>query len=90
MLVRDRDGLMNRGDLVKFVEWQSPELGSKFKELHDEPQIGFSVIIDPHRFSYTWLTTPITEIISDTVDKDIRCIEFKTENSNYKLYTIIQ
>ena len=86
MLVREHDGLTKRGDQVKFVEWSADELGSKGKQLHDEPQVGFSVIIDPHYFSYTWLTTTITEIESDVEMGDHRCITFKTKNSSYKLY----
>jgi hypothetical protein len=87
MLIREHDGLTKRGDQVKFVEWSAPELGSRGKKLHDEPQVGFSCIIDPqYSFQYTWLTTPITEIESDTMDKHIRCISFKTKNSSYKLY----
>jgi hypothetical protein len=46
----------------------------------DEPAEGRSVIIDPHHFSYTWLTTEIT---SFTKDKDK--LIFSTKNSNYIL-----
>jgi hypothetical protein len=72
---------------VKFVEWSAPELGSRGKELHCDPQVGFSCLLDDHYgYQYTWLTTEITEIESDTTDEHIRCISFKTKNSSYKLY----
>jgi hypothetical protein len=81
------DGETHFGVKVKFVEWSAPELGSRGKELHDEPQVGFSCIIDPqYEYQYTWLTTEIVEIESDTTDKHIRIISFKTKNSSYKLH----
>ena len=81
------NGETHFGTQVKFVEWSTPELGSRGKKLHDDPQVGFSCIIDPqYEYQYTWLTTEIVEIESDTTDKSIRCISFKTKNSSYKLY----
>ena len=87
MLIREHDSLTKRGDTVKFVEWSTDELGSRGKELHDEPQVGFSCIVDPqYSYQYTWLTTPIIEIESDVEMGSFRCITFKTENSSYKLH----
>jgi hypothetical protein len=80
------NGETHHGAQVKFVEWNGEELGSRVKQLHEEPQVGFSVMLDPQYFSYTWLTTPIKEIESDVEMGDFRCITFKTQNSNYKLY----
>jgi hypothetical protein len=80
------DSETHYGTQYKFVEWSGEELGSKAKQLHEEPQVGFSVIIDPQYVSYTWLTTSITEIESDVEFGDHRCITFKTKNSSYKLY----
>jgi hypothetical protein len=81
------NGETHFGVKVKFVEWSAPELYSRGKELHDEPQVGFSCMLDYHYgHQFTWLTTEIVEIESDTTDKHIRCISFKTKNSNYKLY----
>lgn len=72
---------------VQFVEWSGEELGSRGKKLHDNPQVGFSCILDPqYGYSYTWLTTPITEIISDVTDNNQRTITFQTKNSKYILY----
>jgi hypothetical protein len=72
---------------VQFVEWSGEELGSRGKKLYDDPQIGFSCIMDPqYGYQYTWLTTPIVEIVSDTTSKNQRTIIFKTNNSEYTLY----
>lgn len=80
------DGEIHHGTQVKFIEWQGEELGSRAKQLHEEPQIGYSVVLDPQYVSYTWLTTPIKEIESDVEMGSFRCITFKTQNSDYKLY----
>ena len=83
------NGETHYGKQVRFVEWESKELGSRYKQIHDEPQVGFSVIVDPQYLQFTWLTTPIVEIEDDTIDVGIRCITFKTEKSSYKLYISI-
>ena len=77
------DGETHYGTRCGFIEWDEND---KFKLYHYEPEVGFSVIIDPQYANYTWLTTPITEIESDTVESGVRCIAFKTKNSSYKLY----
>lgn len=79
------DGEIHRGSQVKFVEWSGTELGSRSKKLHEEPQVGYSIIIDPQYLQYTWLTTPITEIESDIMVGNVRIIKLKTKNSTYKL-----
>ena len=80
-LVRERDGLTHSGRIA-FVEWM-PD--GKFKELYSEPQVGFSIIVDPHRMSYTWMTTTITSMKRPTENT----YEFETENSKYTLtYTM--
>lgn len=77
------NGETHYGTQFKFVEWSGEQLGSRAKTLHDEPQVGYSVIIDPqYSYQYTWLTTPITEIISNNKQE----IKFKTKNSEYTLY----
>ena len=81
------NGEKHFGTQFKFVEWSAEELGSRAKELHDEPQVEYSCIIDPqYAYQYTWLTTPITEIESDVIVGDFRCIKFKTKNSDYTLH----
>lgn len=82
-IVRERDGLVNFGTMVEFVEWNEE---GKFKQFHHEPQVGYSCIVDPQYFTYSWLTTSITEIISDVTEDNQRIVEFNTKNSKYKLY----
>lgn len=70
-LIRQRDGLVKEG-LIEFVEWNSNNRG---KNIHMKPKVGYSCIVDARKIVYTWLTSIITEVISDT--------EFKTKNSHY-------
>jgi hypothetical protein len=78
-LVREHDRLTKYGQKIGWIEWNDNEL---FGEKHKEPAIGRSFILDPHRMSYTWLTTTITEIIEQREDY----IKFNTENSVYELF----
>ncbi len=79
VLTRKEDNKQITGAVVKFIEWQEP--GGKFKSEHDFPAVGRSIIIDPGPYgTYKWMTTVITEIISDT--------EFKTHNSTYLLHPV--
>ena len=80
-LVRERDGLTHYGREMGWIEWG---YNGRFSELHKEPQIGLSCILDPHRISFTWLTTSITEILENQDDY----VKFKTRNSNYELWRL--
>lgn len=82
-IVREHDGLTNFGTVFEFIEWNDE---GSFKQFHPNPQIGYSCIVDPQYFTYSWLTTAITEIVSDETKDNQRLIEFKTKNSSYKLY----
>jgi len=77
ILTRLNDGLVKRGDRIRYVEWNEDRTA---KEMHDNIVIGRSLILDP-KIGYTWLTTTITEIVEQ---KD-NYIKFKTENSLYEL-----
>jgi hypothetical protein len=78
-LVRERDGLSNVGHKAGWIEWNED---GKFKELHDEPAVGRSLILDPQRLSYTWMTTTVTEIL----EQKENYIKFATTNSIYELW----
>ena len=80
-LVRERDGLTHHAREIGWIEFKEDDT---FKEKHDEPAIGRSLMLDPHRFSFTWLTTNVTEI----VEQRDNYIKFKTRNSNYELFKI--
>ena len=81
-LVRESDGLTKHGQTAGWIEWKKKD--KTFKELHDEPAIGRSLMLDPHRFTFTWLTTSVTEIVEQRDDY----IKFKTRNSNYELWKL--
>ena len=80
ILFRENDGKTLRADKVGWMEWNDNGTG---KELHDEPMVGRSLILNP-KIMYTWLTTVITEIVEQREDY----IKFKTENSNYELFKL--
>ena len=81
-LVRESDGLTNYGREMGWIEWND---NGTFKEKHNEPAIGRSCILDPHRISFTWLTTSVTEIVEQREDY----IKFNTRNSVYELFITI-
>ena len=80
-LVRESDGLTKYGQEMGWIEFHE---NGTFKEKHNEPAIGRSCILDPHRISFTWLTTSVTEIVEQREDY----IKFKTRNSNYELWKL--
>jgi len=78
-LVRERDGLEKRGNTALWLEWNKKGL---FKEKHEEPEIGRSLVLDFAYGNYVWMTTSITEIL----EKGDGYIKFNTENSVYELF----
>ena len=81
-LVRERDGLTHHAREIGWIEWNE---NGTFKEQFDDVAVGRSLILDPQRLSYTWLTTTVTEIIEQQDDY----IKFNTNNSVYELFRII-
>lgn len=80
-LVREHDGLTKQSKEIGWLEFDG---NGRFKDKHPEIAIDRSLIMSPFNQFFTWQTTPVTEIISQTED----LIEFKTKNSNYKLFKI--
>ncbi len=80
-LVRDRDGLIKQSQDIKWLEFD--ENGRYLAEF---PQIavGRSLIMSPFNQFFVWQTTLVTEI----VEQREGYIKFKTENSNYELFTL--
>jgi len=78
-LVRERDGLTKQSSEVIWLEFNED---GTFKEKHDKPAIGLSLLMSPFNQFFTWQTTPITEIVEEQED----FIKFKTLNSNYELF----
>jgi hypothetical protein len=80
-LVRERDGLTKQSEEVMWIEFGE---NGFFKEKHDEPAIGRSLLMSPFNHFFTWQTTVVTEIVEQREDY----IKFKTENSNYELFKL--
>jgi hypothetical protein len=80
-LIRKKDGLTKISEEVKWFEWG---LDGRFESLHEEPEIGRSLIMSPFNMNFTWQTTPITEIIKQKEGY----IKFKTKNSTYELFKL--
>ena len=79
-LTREQDNKVIEGEKIGYIEWDED---GRFSKLFDEPAIGRSIILDPHYFKYTWMTTSITSFTKDE-DKLI----FQTKNSTYILKSI--
>ena len=82
-LVRERDGLVNQSKEILWIEFD--EKGN-FKEKHDEPAIGRSLLMSPFNAYFTWQTTDITEIIESSEDGSY--LKFNTRNSVYELFKL--
>jgi len=80
-LVRERDGIAKHSVSVTWIEYGEDGF---FKERHDTPAIGRSLLMSPFNQFFTWQTTVITEITEQREDY----IKFKTENSNYELFKL--
>ena len=80
-LVRERDGLTKQSKDVKWIEWN---YDGHFKAMYDSPSVGLALLMSPFTMSFTWQTTPITEIVEEREDY----IKFKTQNSDYQLWKL--
>jgi hypothetical protein len=78
-LVRERDGLTKQSAEVLWIEFGD---NGFFKEKHDEPAIGRSLIMSPFNQFFTWQTTVVTAIVEQR--EDYVC--FDTRNSRYELF----
>lgn len=78
VLVRKKDGLTKQSSDVRWVEFDEQ---GRVKVLHEDIQVGRSLLMSPFNVYFTWMTTLVTEIVSQTDDE----IEFKTQNSDYRL-----
>lgn len=76
-LKRLNDRLLFYSEEIAWVEWEDEH----FKSFTDTPELGKSLILGPLNECFTWLTTPLTEIIEESEEK----IHFKTKNSEYIL-----
>jgi hypothetical protein len=93
-LQRLGDRRSNVGNKILWVEWTEDGRG---KAVHPDPQLGFSLCIDPYTINpdteglplasgFGWMTTGVTEILEDKKSKEYRKLHFKTKNSEYVLH----
>jgi hypothetical protein len=80
-LVRGRDQLTKTSRDIKWLEFGED---GRYKADFSQIAVGRSLLMSPFGPSFTWQTTPVTEII----EKRHKYIKFKTENSNYELFTL--
>lgn len=80
-LVREHDGLTKQSKEVVWIEFN--DVG-RFQAKHNDPAVGYSLLMSPFNQCFTWQCTLTTEIIEQREDY----IKFKTQNSNYELFKI--
>lgn len=80
-LVRERDGLTKQSEDIIWLEFGDDGF---FKEKHNEPAIGRSLLMAPFSPFFTWQTTIVTKI----VEQRDGYLKFETENSVYELTRI--
>ena len=80
-LVRERDGLTKQSSEVIWLEFNED---GTFKEKHNKPAVGLSLLMSPFNQFFTWQTTPITEML----EKRENFLKFKTKNSVYELWKL--
>jgi hypothetical protein len=81
-LVRESDGLTKASEDIGWIEFDDT---GRAKKIHKYPAVGYSLIMSPFNWFFTWQTTVLTEILYMAEDGSMR---FKTENSVYTLTKI--
>jgi hypothetical protein len=80
-LIRESDQLTKTSVGIKWLEFgEDGRYKADFKDI----AVGRSLLMSPFNASFTWQTTLVTEIVEQREDY----IKFKTENSNYELFTL--
>jgi hypothetical protein len=80
-LQRVHDGLVKQSERITWLEFNE---NGTFKERHDEPAVGRSLLMSPFNRFFTWQTTSVTEI----VEQKEGYLKFKTRNSTYELWQL--
>jgi hypothetical protein len=80
-LVRERDGLTKTSRAIKWLEFNED---GRYKADFEDIAVGRSLIMSPFGPSFTWQTTPVTEIVEQREDY----IKFNTKNSTYELFKL--
>ena len=80
-LVRERDGMLKTSAEVKWLEFNED---GTYKADFEDIAVGRSLLMSPFNPSFTWQTTPVTEIVVKTENY----IKFATKNSVYELFKL--
>jgi hypothetical protein len=80
-LVRGRDSLTKTSVGVKWLEFDED---GRYKADFEDIAVNRSLLMSPFGPSFTWQTTPVTEIVEQREDY----IKFNTENSTYELFVL--
>ena len=80
-LVRERDGLTKHSVGVTWIEFGNDGF---YKDRHDEPAVGRSLLMSPFTQFFTWQTTIVSEIVEQRPDY----VKFHTGNSTYELFKL--
>ena len=75
-IIRKNDSKEMFSETFKFITYDE---NGKGKSLEDNIQIDSALVLPPYNAMYSWMTTLITEIITNNDEK----IHFKTKNSEY-------
>ena len=78
-VIRERDGLTKTSRDVKWLEFNED---GTYKANFQDIAVGRSLLMSPFGPSFTWQTTPVTEILEEKEGY----VKFRTENSVYELY----
>jgi len=82
-LVRERDGLTKTSRAIKWLEFNED---GRYKADFEDIAVNRSLLMSPFGPSFTWQTTPVTEIVEQREDY----IKFKTKNSTYELFVFLK
>ena len=76
-ITRINDNKIIETEDYKFIVFNEDNRG---RELVDTPEVGASLIVPPYNGMFSWMTSPIVEVISE--------FHFKTKNSEYHVVEI--
>jgi hypothetical protein len=82
-LVRERDGLTKTSRAIKWLEFNED---GRYKADFEDIAVNRSLLMSPFGPSFTWQTTPVTEIVEQREDY----IKFNTKNSTYELFVFLK
>lgn len=82
-LIREIDQLTKTSLDIKWLEFNE---NGKYKEDFKDIKVDRGLLMSPFGPTFTWMTTPVTEIVEQRDDY----IKFKTKNSTYELFILLK